>query len=103
VNRFVITALLWAKLGFISCDIDGKGQIKPDAPPDQLYDLAHDIGEAHNLMLDQPERAAAMRARMDELKLRFTHLEEIGQVRKPEAQPAKSPAPAASVSPTSPP
>jgi len=85
----------WKKLGFTNSDIDSEGRIKPDAPPDQLYNLANDIGEAHNLTRDEPKRAAAMHARMDELNLRFTRLEEIGQVRKPE----KSVAPEATVSP----
>lgn len=89
----------WKKMGFSNSDIDEKGEIKPGAPPDQLYNLADDIGQAHNLTLDQPQRAAAMHARMDELGLRFTRLAEVGQVKTRETEPPKSPTPQASPSP----
>ncbi len=94
----------WEKLRFVNSDIDDKGRIKPGASPDQLYNLAHDLGQAHNVVREQPERAAAMRARMHELKLDFTTLESIGQVSRPRchdplqatttATPTPSPRPA---------
>ena len=45
--------------------VDGK--LRPDAPEAQLYDLAADPAEAQNLYRDEPERVAAMRARLAEL------------------------------------
>jgi len=75
----------WTKMGFINSDIDDEGQIKPDAPVDQLYYLGKDIGEMHNLTRERPARAEAMHSRMEELKL----------IRgKPASSPAKSAAPA---------
>ncbi|MBA3353216.1 MAG: arylsulfatase [Blastocatellia bacterium] len=76
----------WKTTGFRNSDIDEDGRIKPGAPPDQLYNLADDIAQAHNLTREEPERAAAMHARMKELKLNFTVLEAIGQVSKPKCQ-----------------
>jgi arylsulfatase A len=73
----------WKKLGFINSDIDENGQIKPDAPPDQLYNLAEDISEAHNLTREYPDRSTAMHARMHALQLDFTVLDAIGRVSKP--------------------
>jgi arylsulfatase A-like enzyme len=59
--------LPWAKMGFVNSDIDEHGQIKPDAPPEQLYNLATDRRQRKNLALEQPERLRAMRARLLEL------------------------------------
>ncbi|MDB6139885.1 MAG: Arylsulfatase [Verrucomicrobiaceae bacterium] len=56
-------------MGFINSDIDDEGQIKPDAPTNQLYHLDDDIGETKNLTREQLERAKAMHARIAELKL----------------------------------
>ena len=39
----------------------------PDAPG-QLYDLAADPGETTNLYSQHPERVAAMKAKLEELK-----------------------------------
>ena len=89
----------WQKLGFVNSDINDEGEIKPDAPPSQLYNLAKDLPQAHNVVLDQPERAAAMQARMNELKLNFTTLEVIGQVGPPNTGDARLPT--GSASPTS--
>jgi arylsulfatase A-like enzyme len=38
-----------------------------DGPDVQLYDLAADIGERHNLAAEQPERVAAMKAAYEAL------------------------------------
>jgi arylsulfatase A len=73
----------WKMLGFVNSDIDENGQIKPDAPPDQLYNLAEDVSEAHNLTREYPDRATAMHARMHALELDFTVLDAIGRVSKP--------------------
>ncbi len=45
--------------------VDGK--LRPDAPVGQLYDLAADPAETRNLYREEPERVAAMRARLAEL------------------------------------
>jgi len=60
-------SLSYRTMGFINSDLDDDGNIKPDAPADQLYHLDSDISEAKNLTLDQPERAQALRARLEEL------------------------------------
>ncbi len=60
-------SLPYAMMGFINSDIDEHGQIKPDAPSDQLYDLSTDLAQTKNLSREQPERAAAMRARVEAL------------------------------------
>jgi arylsulfatase A-like enzyme len=38
-----------------------------DGPDPQLYDLAEDIGEEHNLAAEHPERVAAMKAAYETL------------------------------------
>ena len=59
--------LRYAKMGFTNSDIDEHGQVKPDAPPEQLYNLATDLRQRKNLAVEQPERVRAMRARFLEL------------------------------------
>ncbi len=88
----------WQQLGFVNSDIDDKGKIKPGAPRNQLYNLANDLSEEHNIVLDEPERAAAMQVRMNALKLNFTVLEAIGQVKWPKDH--DRPAPTTPASPT---
>ena len=53
-----------------------------DGPDIQLYDLATDIGEQHNLAAEQPERVAAMKAAYEALVAR-------GRSRPVSGQPAK--------------
>ena len=86
----------WEKLGSLNSDIDDRGRIKTGAPPDQLYNLAIDPGETHNRVLDRPERAAAMRARMHELQLDFTELDAIGRVSRPRCHDTLAPSTASS-------
>ena len=50
--------------------MDARGQIKPDAPQAQLYNLKDDLPEHTNVIAQHPDIAARMQARMDELKLR---------------------------------
>ena len=57
----------YAIMGFKNSDVDEHGQIKPGAPKEQLYDLGKDISQATNIAREHPERAASMRARVDEL------------------------------------
>jgi hypothetical protein len=65
-------------MGFVNSDVDTEGQIKSDAPADQLYHLGNDIREEKNVTRDYPERAESMRARLEEL------------TRKPSAPPARA-------------
>jgi arylsulfatase A-like enzyme len=57
----------FAWIGNANSDIGDNGLIKPTAPPDQLYNLADDPQQKANVVHQHPERAAAMRSRLDEL------------------------------------
>ena len=54
-------------MGVTNSDIDSTGKIKPGAPKDQLYHLGHDLRQTTNVTLEHPDRAKAMRARLEEL------------------------------------
>ena len=54
-------------IGNVNSDVDEKGHIKPTAPADQLYNLADDPQQKTNVVRQHPERAAAMRSRLDKL------------------------------------
>ena len=60
----------YAAMGFFNSDVDERGQIRPGAANDQLYNLAEDLPQSKNLASEQPERASAMRARLGELTAR---------------------------------
>ncbi len=60
----------YAKLGLTNSDVDAQGQIKPDAPKAQLYNLKDDLPQHTNVIERHPDIAARMQARMDELKLK---------------------------------
>jgi hypothetical protein len=60
----------YAKLGLTNSDVDAQGKIHPGAPPVQLYNLATDPGQATNVAAAEPQRAAAMQQRLDELTAR---------------------------------
>jgi hypothetical protein len=47
--------------------VDAVGQIRPDAPPVQLYNLRTDLCQRFNRAAAEPARCAAMRARFDAL------------------------------------
>ncbi len=57
----------YAMMGFKNSDVDEHGQIKPDAPKEQLYDLSKDLVQSKNIALEHPERVASMRARLETL------------------------------------
>lgn len=46
---------------------DYNKELKPGAPPEQLYNLATDLRQTKNLAVEQPDRARAIRARFLEL------------------------------------
>ncbi|MHB8898495.1 MAG: sulfatase family protein [Thermoguttaceae bacterium] len=74
----------YARLGLANSDIDAAGRVKPDAPAVQLYHLAGDPGQSTNVAADQPERVAAMQARLGELTAR----PKSAAKRKPALQPS---------------
>jgi arylsulfatase A len=57
----------YATMGLRNSDVDARGQIKPGAPSEQLYNLARDIGQTTNVAIEHPDRVRSMRARLDEL------------------------------------
>jgi arylsulfatase A-like enzyme len=48
-------------------DITPDGRIRADAPPQQLYNLADDLGQRFNVVREHPEKAAELRARLVEV------------------------------------
>ena len=59
----------WA-LGFVNLDYTPGGKLKPNAPPGQLYNLAEDLAQQHNLYRKHPARVARMKALLEEIKSR---------------------------------
>ena len=57
----------YALMGFQNSDVDEHGQIKPGSPKEQLYDLSKDLAQSKNIAREHHERAASMRARLQEL------------------------------------
>ena len=58
----------YKELGFVNSDYTPAGKLKPGTPPGQLYNLAEDLGQRHNLYSKHPERVAQMKARLEEIK-----------------------------------
>lgn len=52
--------------GEVNSDI-ADGKFKPDAPPQQLYDLTADLRQVKNLAVEQPQQLERLRVRLDEL------------------------------------
>jgi arylsulfatase A-like enzyme len=57
-------------MGFVNSDIDVDGQIRPEAAPVQLYNLADDRDQHTNVATKEPERAQAMKKRLEQLLAR---------------------------------
>jgi arylsulfatase A-like enzyme len=57
----------YSRMGVTTSDVDAEGRIKPEAPAEQLYDVATDPRQARNLFKEQPARAARMTARLAEI------------------------------------
>ncbi|MFN7873977.1 MAG: sulfatase family protein [Pirellula sp.] len=57
----------YALMNFANSDVDPNGQIRDGAPAAQLYNLSNDISQEKNVIAEHPERAAAMRARLEAL------------------------------------
>ena len=60
-------AMSFKQLGLKNSDFDAEGQLKPDAPKGQLYNLAQDPGQSQNLYASEPKRVKKMAARLKEL------------------------------------
>ncbi|MBI5395233.1 MAG: sulfatase-like hydrolase/transferase [Verrucomicrobia bacterium] len=61
----------WNKLwnnGWQNSDYTADGQLKPDAPPGQLYDLEKDPSETTNVYNDHPDVVKRLGALLDELR-----------------------------------
>ncbi len=56
------------KIGRKNSDYTDDGQLKPDAPPGQLYDLEKDPDETTNLYTQHPEIVKRLTAMLDELR-----------------------------------
>jgi arylsulfatase A-like enzyme len=59
--------LRFGEVGMINSDYTTDGNLKPDAPPLQLYDLAADLGETKNVYLDHPDIVARLKKLYKEL------------------------------------
>ena len=57
----------YAKMGQLNSDIDAQGNVKPDAPAAQLYNLRDDLPQSTNRFRDEPATARRLAARMAEL------------------------------------
>ncbi len=60
-------SLSYRQMLFQNSDVSESGQLKPDAPKEQLYNLDQDLGQHTNLANSDPERLKAMRERLAEL------------------------------------
>lgn len=56
-------------MGFVNSDVTNEGQLKPDAPAAQLYNLKSDLGQHSNVLAQHPDIAAKMQQRVEQLKL----------------------------------
>lgn len=63
-------ALQINELGQKNSDYDEAGNLKPDAPDAQLYNLRTDPGQLKNIIREHPEKAAELAARFKEVKKR---------------------------------
>jgi len=57
----------YKRIGMVNSDHTPEGTLKKDAPLAQLYDIRTDPGQTTNVILDYPERAAAMKKRREEI------------------------------------
>ncbi|MCX6898091.1 MAG: sulfatase-like hydrolase/transferase [Verrucomicrobia bacterium] len=60
--------LKFAQVGMVNSDFTPDGQLKPDAPPMQLYDLATDPGETRNLYREHPETVSRLTKLFEQLR-----------------------------------
>jgi hypothetical protein len=56
------------KLGYTNSDFDENGKLKPDAPPEQIYNLRNDPSQTTNLFQTENERLAVLRKIQQSLK-----------------------------------
>jgi len=60
--------LKFAQVGMVNSDFTPDGQLKPDAPAMQLYDLASDPGETKNVYRDHPEIVTRLTKLFEQLR-----------------------------------
>ena len=75
----------YASLGMTNSDVDPQGQIKPGAPPEQLYNLGTDLPQSTNIVTQEPSQTTAMKNRIQEL------VPQAHRPPKPKPQPAAKP------------
>ncbi len=61
-------AVQFEALGLKNSDFNGEGNLKPDAPPAQLYNLRTDPRQSRNLIMDYPDKASELAARFAEIR-----------------------------------
>jgi arylsulfatase A-like enzyme len=57
----------YEQMGFENTYRDKTGKLLPDAPPDQLYNVAEDPDEKNNVVREHPEKAREMAARLQNM------------------------------------
>ena len=63
-------AIQLGRLGQKNSDYDEAGQLKEDAPKEQLYNLREDPGQLKNVIREHPEKASELAVRFNEVKKR---------------------------------
>jgi arylsulfatase A-like enzyme len=58
----------YAEIGFTNDSLDPSGRPLPNAPADQLYDLASDLSQTRNIIREHPEVAQRLAARLAEMQ-----------------------------------
>ena len=58
----------FSELEFVNSDFTSAGQRKPAAPPQQLYDLAADLGETKNVYREHPDVVARLNKLFEQLR-----------------------------------
>ncbi len=64
-------SLPYSIMQFENSDVDQRGQPKPSAPAEQLYDLASDISQKTNLASREPALMKTLRKRLDDLTVGY--------------------------------
>lgn len=65
--------MTFADLGHTNTDITPEGEIRPDAPPGQLYDLKTDLLQSNNLYHNHPEKVEEMKIKLEKIKAAKNH------------------------------
>jgi arylsulfatase A-like enzyme len=60
--------MTFSELGFVHSDYTSEGELQPDAPPGQLYDLSADISQTTNLYRENPAKVEELTELLDRIK-----------------------------------